>query len=464
MAGHESGKWKGGQVSGGVYHGGEAHLALMNDVYAAFDVANSLHPDVWPSVMKFEAEVIAMTANLMNGGFLDGSVAPSARDVCGCMTSGGTESIVCATKAHREWARAERGIDPDDAVVVAPATAHAAIDKACELLRIRLIKVPVRGPSFAVDPAELARAVTANTVMIYASAPQFPHGVVDPVGALGRIARDAGCGLHVDCCLGGFVLPFQFKLRQLLARGEATPGDGHDPRLDPALRDMLAGLEPFDFTVPGVTSMSVDTHKYGYASKGTSVVLYRHEALRRCQYFAYPDWPGGLYVTPCIAGSTPGALRAACWASMVSLGEAGYVGAVRSILECALAVRAAVEATPELVVLGEPRSMIVAFAAAEPDKFNIYSIGDVMAKKGWSLNSLQHPACIHLCVTLCTVRNASRFRGDLAEAIEEVRANGAALAKQGNAPIYGMASSVPGGAIKEVLAAYVDTVLSNPDP
>ena len=169
-------------------------------------------------------------------------------------------------------------------------------------------------------------------------------------------------------------------------------------------------------------------------------------------------------MTPCIAGSTPGALRAACWASMVSLGEAGYVGAVRSILECALAVRAAVEATPELVVLGEPRSMIVAFAAAEPDKFNIYSIGDVMAKKGWSLNSLQHPACIHLCVTLCTVRNASRFRGDLAEAIEEVRANGAALAKQGNAPIYGMASSVPGGAIKEVLAAYVDTVLSNPDP
>ena len=104
-----------GKVSGGVYHGGEAHLALMNDVYAAFDVANSLHPDVWPSVMKFEAEVIAMTANLMNGGFLDGSVAPIARDVCGCMTSGGTESIVCATKAHREWARAERGIDPDDA-------------------------------------------------------------------------------------------------------------------------------------------------------------------------------------------------------------------------------------------------------------------------------------------------------------------------------------------------------------
>mgnify|MGYP001032170704 CR=1 FL=1 len=210
--------------------------------------------------------------------------------------------------------------------------------------------------------------------------------------AKAALAAERGCGLHVDACLGGFVLPWAERL------GYSLP--------------------PFDFRVPGVTSMSVDTHKYGYAAKGTSVVLYRDAQLRRHQYFATADWPGGLYFSPTLAGSRPGALSAACWAALATTGREGYREAARRILETGAAVKAGIRAIPGLHVLGEPL-WVVAFGARDLD---IYRVLDRMTARGWSLNGLHRPACVHLCVTLRHTRPgvAQRFLTDLRAAVDDL--------------------------------------------
>jgi len=224
LADKESARWQGGLVSGSVYHGGAELLDLQSHAMRLSMVCNPLHADLWPSVTKYEAEVVSMTASLVNGG---------DAGVCGTMTSGGTESIFMAAKTHREWARKTKGITEPE--IVAPETAHAAIDKACELLSIKLVRVAVDEVSRKVDVAALRQRLTGNTIMIYSSAPSFPHGIVDPIDQLSAIALQHGCGLHVDCCLGGYVLPFARAL------GRFT--------------------DPFDFELAGVTSMSVDVHK-----------------------------------------------------------------------------------------------------------------------------------------------------------------------------------------------------------
>ena len=202
--------------------------------------------------------------------------------------------------------------------------------------------------------------------------------------------------------------------------------------------------------------MSCDTHKYGYASKGTSVVLYRNKELRRAQYFCYPEWTGGLYVTPTIAGSRPGALSAACWASMMAMGEDGFSKRVGTIMEATSEIAEAVENIEGLYLLGVPQSMIVCF---DSKVFNIYRVGDKMTKLGWSLNSLQRPACIHLCVTLRTVDHKSKFIADLTSCVSEVVDEGNDGELTGNAAIYGMSGSMPPGPINELLKCYTDVIL-----
>mmetsp|Transcript_5872 Transcript_5872/g.18861 ORF Transcript_5872/g.18861 Transcript_5872/m.18861 type:complete len:569 (-) Transcript_5872:39-1745(-) len=417
MYDNEKSKWQEGWVSGAVYHGGEDHIQLQNEAFKLFSISNPLHPDVWPSVMQFEAEVISMTANMLNGGI---------STVCGTMTSGGTESILMATKTHRQWAYETLGITEPE--VVAPQTAHAGIDKACDILGIKLISVPVDPITFQVNPKVLKKYLTSDTIMIYSSAPQYPHGIIDPIEELSKIAVSHGCGLHVDCCLGGFVLPFAQKL------GYPIP--------------------KFNFELPGVTSMSVDTHKYGYASKGTSVVLYRTPDLRKHQYFTYPNWPGGLYVTPSTAGSRPGALSAACWASLVAMGEKGFLEATTGIMETQRRIKQAVADTDGIDLCGDPIAMIVAF---QSKRFNIYNLADRLHKRGWSLNSLQNPASVHICVTLRTVPACDRFIKDLRECTAECLANPDEIEK--GAAVYGMASSMPAGPVHDMLRTYTDVVL-----
>jgi glutamate/tyrosine decarboxylase-like PLP-dependent enzyme len=335
MAGYkeqDEARWKDGQLSGAVYHGDEDHLDLLNEAAGMFSVSNPLHSSTWPSVNKFEAEVIAMTASLLNGGD-DG--------VCGCMTSGGTESILMAAKTHRQWGEVEKGITEPE--VICAGSAHAAIYKAADILRLKIVEVPIDEVTMEMDIGATKAAVTPNTVLIYASAPNYPHGVIDPIGALSEIALEHNVGLHVDCCLGGFVLPFARTLR--------------------------GNIPDFDFTLPGVTSISADTHKYGYATKGTSVVLYRSKDLRKHQFFTFPKWQGGNYGTPSTAGSRPGTLSAAAWASMMRLGEEGYLEATERLLSTTEALTAAIQRIPGIHVMGGKRTCHC-FPALSPCKRN----------------------------------------------------------------------------------------------
>jgi glutamate/tyrosine decarboxylase-like PLP-dependent enzyme len=418
LAGMERSRWEDGFASGAVYHGGREHIDFLNRVYSLFSQCNPLHPDMWPSITKFEAEVVAMTAAMLHGGDLD----PPA---CGTVTSGGTESILLAMRTYRDHARITRGVtDPE---MVAPETAHAAFDKASQYFGIRLVKVGVRHDMRA-DPDAVRRAVTDRTVAVIGSAVQFPHGVADPIEEMAAIAAERGIGFHTDACLGGFILPWAERL-------------GYP-------------VDPFDFRVPGVTSMSCDTHKFGYGAKGTSVLLWRDPDKRDRQYYTTTDWPGGLYYSPTFAGSRPGALSAQAWAAMVATGEDGYLEATRQVLTTAARIRRGITEIPGLRVLGEPL-WVIAFTS---DEVNIYDVLDHMARRGWSLNGLQRPPAVHLCVTLRhTVDGvAARFLTDLAVCVEQARRDpGGGLMT----PVYGLAA-VPEtrGEVDQLLRAYCDVL------
>ncbi len=410
----EEDRWREGYVSGAVYHGDEAHIDFLNRVYALHSQVNPLHTDLWPSATKYEAEIVSMTARMLGGD----------EDTCGVVSSGGTESILLAMKAYRDQAHHERGIRHPQMIL--PVTAHAAFDKASQYFRIKAIKVPV-GEDMRARVKAVKRAINRNTAVIVGSAPAFPHGVVDPIEELSELARQRGIGFHTDACLGGFVLPWAEKL------GYPVP--------------------PFDFRLPGVTSISADTHKYGYAAKGTSVVMYRSQDLLHHQFYKSTDWPGGLYFSPTFAGSRPGALSAACWASLLSVGEQGYLDATRAIMEAATTIKQGIGTIPQLRVLGDPL-WVIAFAS---DELDIYRVMEQMTHKGWSLNGLHRPACVHIAVTLrhTQLGVAERFVQDLRDSAAYVEAH---PSEQGStAPVYGMAASMPvRGLVADMLERYMD--------
>ena len=417
MRSHEEAQWKDGFVSGAVYHGDQEHIDFLNQVYVINSQSNPLHADVWPSTTKFEAEIVAMTANMLGKG---------DQDICGTLSSGGTESILLAMKTYRDHARDQKGITSPEMIV--PVTAHAAFDKASQYFNIKMVRVPIDA-SFRADENAVRKAITSNTVVIVGSAPCFPHGAIDPIAELSEIARQNRIGFHTDACLGGFVLLWAEKL------GYPVP--------------------EFDFRLPGVTSISVDTHKYGYAAKGTSVILYRGHDLLHYQYYTATDWPGGLYFSPTFAGSRPGALSAACWAALTSIGASGYMDATKKILETAGIIKEGIRKIPELRVLGDPL-FVVAFAS---DTLDIYKVLDYMSRKKWSLNGLHKPSCVHICVTLRHTQPgvAERFLADLQEAVDFVKAH--PDEKGSMAPVYGMAATLPlRGLVSDMLKKYLDLI------
>jgi sphinganine-1-phosphate aldolase len=417
LQGQESKRWQEGYVSGAVYQGDAEHVAFLNRVYALNAQSNPLHFDLWPSTVKYEAEIVSMTAHMLGA-------SSTEEEIVGTVTSGGTESILLAVRTYRDWARTTRGVKHPELVV--PTTAHAAFDKAAQSFGIKLVRVPV-GADYRADVAATAAAINRNTIALVGSAPSFPHGAIDPIAELAELAHSRAIGMHVDGCLGGFILPWAERL------GYPVP--------------------PFDFRLKGVTSMSADTHKYGYAAKGTSVVLYRGAPLRRLQYYTVSDWPGGLYFSPTLAGSRPGALSAACWAAMINMGEQGYLQAAAAILATAQLIRRWIEQVPDLVVLGDPL-FVIAFASPT---LNIYQVLETMSQRGWSLNGLHHPPAVHLCVTLRHTQPgvAQRFIDDLRAAVEQARLH--PNESSGMAPVYGMAATMPlHGFVNDLLKCVVD--------
>ncbi|MCK5417104.1 MAG: aminotransferase class V-fold PLP-dependent enzyme [Desulfobacterales bacterium] len=423
LTGIEDSRWQEGYASGAVYHGDADHINFLNQVYALNSQSNPLHSDLWPSSAKYESEIISMTAKMLGA---ETAVNPSDADqeICGAVSSGGTESILLAMKAYRDWARDQKKIMRPEMIVAV--TAHAAFEKAAAYFKIKLKRIPVDA-DYRADVAAARKAVSRNTIVIVGSAPSFPHGMVDPIAELSELAKEKGIGFHTDACLGGFILPWAEKL------GWEVP--------------------VFDFRLPGVTSISADTHKYGYAAKGTSVILYRGLALRRYQYFTSSDWPGGLYFSPTFAGSRPGALSAACWAAMITTGKKGYMAASKKILEAASIIKKGIQEISDLHILGNPL-WVIAFGSKT---LNIYQVMDYMTSRNWSLNGLHHPSCVHICVTLRHTLPgvAERFIDDLKAAVDAVRKNPAR--NGGMAPIYGMAANFPvRSLVGRLLERYID--------
>ncbi|GMY26575.1 sphingosine-1-phosphate lyase isoform X1 [Fagus crenata] len=411
-----------GKCSGTVYIGGsetEGHFSLINEACSMFAHTNPLHLDVFQSVVRFEAEVVAMTAALLGS-----KEKGSGGQICGNMTSGGTESILLAVKSSRDYMKTKKGITKPEMVIAE--SAHSAYDKAAQYFNIKLWRVPVN-KEFQADVKAIRRHINRNTILIVGSAPGFPHGIIDPIEELGELASNFGICLHVDLCLGGFVLPFARKL------GYPIP--------------------PFDFSVKGVTSVSVDVHKYGLAPKGTSVVLYRNHDIRKHQFVAVTEWSGGLYVSPTIAGSRPGGLIAGAWAAMMSLGEEGYLENSKKIMEVSKRMQKGIEEIPELFIIGRPDMTIVAFGSNVVD---IFEVNDVMSSKGWHLNALQRPNSIHICLTLQHVPIVEEFLRDLTESVKTVKENPGPISG-GLAPIYGAAGRMPDRVmVQDLLVNYMD--------
>ncbi|WP_256561130.1 pyridoxal phosphate-dependent decarboxylase family protein [Pyxidicoccus xibeiensis] len=394
----EDARWQDGRTWSLVYNAGEDIRRLLAEAYTEFMSENGLSPFAFPSLRRFESEVLAISAELFHG-----------EGVAGTMTSGGTESILMAVKTARDFARAERGITEPEMVL--PASVHPAFQKAAHYFGVKAVNVPV-GPDFRADVKAMSAAIGPRTVLMVGSAPAYPQGLVDPITELAAAAKKRGVLFHVDACLGGFLLPFARRL-------------GHE-------------VPDFDFAVPGVTSLSADLHKYGYAAKGASVVLYRTPELRRYQFFTYADWSGGIYASPSMAGTRPGGAIAAAWAILKYLGEEGYLKLAGTVLDTARALREGITAIPGLKLLGAPRLSVFAFSS---DTLDVYALGDAMEARGWKLDRQMQPPALHLMVTPAHAKVVEPFLADLRECAASLASG--APAPEGSAAMYGMLGTMP---------------------
>jgi glutamate/tyrosine decarboxylase-like PLP-dependent enzyme len=421
-------KWREGRVFSLVYHAGEEHEKLLQRAHALYASTNLLNPMAFTSLKQMEREIIEMASGLFHG-------PPS---VVGTVTSGGTESILCAVAAYRDRARRKKPwiVWPE---LVVPTTIHPAFDKAAHYFGVKLVKVPV-GPDFRGDVRAMAKAITWKTIGLCASAPQYAHGVVDPIAELGELARSKKLPLHVDACVGGFILPW---LEQL---GRPVP--------------------LWDFRVPGVTSISADLHKFAYAGKGASVLAWRSIEDMRHQIFVATDFPGGIYASPTMIGTRPGGPIAAAWATLQSFGADGYIALAKQAADAADRLRAGIEAIPGLALLGNSHSTIVSYTVRGPKmeragftparEDDVYALADQMEARGWTVDRQQRPASIHLTVMAKHAEIVDEYLKDLAAALAEVRAN-PSLAKSGTAPMYGLAAKMP---VRRLVASNVRKVIA----
>lgn len=406
-----------------VYKDNDEHIALLKEAYGMFFSENGLNPMAFKSLKRFESEVVRMSAAMLNGD----------REVVGTMTSGGTESCMLAIKTYRDMARAKRPRlkKPE---VIAPETVHVAFDKAAAYFGVTLVHAP-RGKDGRLDLRAVKRRINRNTILLIGSAPNYPDGMIDPIAELGAMATKAGLPLHVDGCLGGFMLPF-------------VEGLGYP-------------IRPFDFRVPGVCSMSADLHKYGYAAKGASVILYRSMDIMKHQIFVTENWPGGIFASPALLGTRPGGAIAAAWASLMAIGQEGYLERAKRSMDTATRLMQGINAIEGLAVIGEPDMCVFAYRATDP-AVNIFAVGDQMQARGWHIDRQQRPDALHAMVTPRHEAVAGDYLEDLQASVAEVRAR-PELATAGGAATYGMISATPlrGLIRKQVLKMMMD--LYGPD-
>ncbi len=372
--------WKEGRIFGYVFHPGEETAAVAGKAYQLFGSENALNSSLFKSIKLFEKEIVQMVTGLLHGD----------PDAAGTFTSGGTESIFLAVKTARDKARAEHPEIKVPAIVL-PESAHPAFLKAAHYLNLEIILTPVREDKRA-DPEAIRRSVTPGTILLVASAPCYPHGVIDPVAEIAQLALEKNIPFHVDACMGGMLLPFVEKL------GYPVP--------------------EYDFRIPGVTSISADLHKYGYSPKGASVILYRDRTLRRHQFFACTDWPGGLYGSAAFSGSRSGGPVAAAWATLINLGNEGYMRMAKNVMETSRKIQTGINNIEGLKVISNPDMGLVAFTS---DTLNIFEVGDALSDQNWFLDRIQFPNALHLTIADQHTDQAEKFISALSLAVAQTR-------------------------------------------
>ncbi len=388
--------WRRGKSWSLVYYGGEEHSRFLQEVYGLYFSENGLSSAAFPSLGKLEREVVAMVAPLL-----------SSSQPYGTMTSGGTESILLAIKAYRDWNRVHRPEVTSPEILVA-ASAHPAFLKAGEYFGVRVCQIPL-GPDYRVDADAAASLIRPDTIAVIASAPCYPYGTIDPIEKLGAICSNAGVGLHVDACLGGFLLPF--------------------------LERIGYSVKAFDFRVPGVTSISTDLHKNGYTAKGASVVLYRDPDLFEQQFFVSTDWSGGLYGSPTMLGTRPGGAIAAAWAAIMTLGEEGYNRIAAETMAVTTKLMEGIRDLSPLSIVGVPDMSVF---AVQSNELNIFALADRMEATQWRLDRQRNPDAIHMIATPNHAQAVEPFLSDLRRAVEEELANPLAMDPAQQTALYGV--------------------------
>lgn len=370
-------QWKKGRAFSYVYYADPKITETLSKAYVTYFSENALNPSAFPSLRKMEIEVVEMCKDILNGD----------EKAVGLMTSGGTESILMAVKAAKEYAKQKKGIKHGE--IVLPNTVHPAFNKACDYFELKPIIVDV-GADYRADPERIEKAITGNTILIVSSAPSYPQGVVDPIPAIGKIALKYDIPLHVDACVGGFVLPF-------IKNGK---------------------FGAFDLSVPGVTSISADIHKYGFASKGCSVVLYNNPGLRKSQFYVYTGWSGGIYASPSIMGTRPGGAIAVAWTVLQLLGRKGYEELVHISMETTKAFQEFLESYEGIQVVSDPDMCIFSISA---EGFDIYELGDELNELSWLLDRQQNPSALHLSISPIHAQVFEDFKRDFDIAYKKAR-------------------------------------------
>ena len=374
-------RWREGRVFTLVYYAGSDVLAVAEEAYRRYASENALNTDAFPSLRTIQADVVAIVGDWLEAG----------DEGAGFMTSGGTESILMAVKAARERGRKEFGITSPN--IVLPTSAHAAFEKGCYYFGVESRRIPV-GADWRADVAAMEAAVDDNTVLIVGSAPQYPQGVIDPISEIAALAAARNISCHVDACMGGVTLTYLARL------GEPIP--------------------PWNFAVPGVTSISVDLHKYGYTAKGASVIVYRNKRLRGYQTFVTDNWLGGLYGSSGVLGTKGGGSMAAAWAVMHYLGDEGYLRVTAAARTACLQLAAEVRTFPELVIRADPPATLLAFGAADDAQLDIFAVADVLRRRGWYVDRQGPPPSLHCTVSVVHDGKIEAFVTDLRASVDEV--------------------------------------------
>ena len=401
----EDSNWRDGKTWSLVYNAGEEHSKFLKEAYGMYFSENALNPTAFKSLKKFEHEVVRMSAEIFNG----------ADHAVGTMSSGGTESVLLAVKTYRDLAKAKRfSLRKFKPEMIVPESVHVAFNKAAHYFDVKMVVAPL-DDTFRVDVSAVKKLINKNTILIVGSAPNYPFGTVDPIEELGELAQSKNIPLHVDACLGGFLLPFVAK-------------NGHDVPL-------------FDFRVPGVTSISADVHKYAYAAKGASVIIYRNMDYLKHQFFVDEDWPGGVFVSPALLGTRPGGAIAAAWAALKVQGEEGLKEKAEIVMKIKDQIQDGIKEIDELQVNGEPVAGIFSFVSTDKN-INIYAVADYLEEKGWHTDRQQKPPSLHVMITTAHENVAGSYVSDLKEAIAEIKKN-PERNKTGNAAMYGMMAKVP---------------------